>query len=506
MKIQQHLLKLTTLSVSILTLTACQAIPKQKTDPVIAHPNVPIEAPYQTFDDKTVSIKDEPSIAQLRWQDFYGDIKLKTLIETALANNKDINAQILAVQKARASYQIQDIKDIPTVAMSSSYRRSGDFNGTTANNYSVNIGLAEYEIDFWGKIANSKEAILQDYFATQSAKDNAEIALIANVAQTYVSYSYNLAQLELAKKTLATRLHSLDLNQKRFQAGLDSELSTAQAQSSVESANIAIANAETNLRKNLNALQYLLGTPVDSKLLPPPAIANISKKSIFNTGLPSDLLLYRPDIVQAEHSLKSAGAKIEVARANFYPSIKLSSNIGTASTELSSLFKSGTFSWGLSPTISLPIFDAGARRINYEVSEIEQQQALNTYEKTIQNAFKEVNDVLATRATLDKQMASYAKMLKANQTSLNIATARFKAGLDNYLGVLESERSVYNAQQSLLNVKQTELNSQIELYKVLGGGVNFTVPLDVPPSHKTLSDLLPNKTDKNMANTTTATP
>lgn len=491
-------LPLTGLAISLLALTACQAIPKKQTEPVVANPQLPIDMPYETFSNQTISTPDQPSIAQLRWQDFYTDTRLKKLIEIALENNKDINAQILAVQKARANYQIKDITDIPTLNSSGGFSRSGDFNGNTSNRYSVNVGLSAYEFDFWGKIANQKESALQSYFATQSTKDNVEIGLIASVAQSYVSYSYNLAQLELAKRTLATRKQSLDLNQKRFQAGIDSELTSVQAQASVEQANIAIATAETNLQKDINALRLLLGTNIDKSLLPPPAVASITSKTLFNTGLPSDLLLYRPDIVAVEHELKSAGANVAAARASFFPTISLSNvNIGTASGSLSNLFKSGTFNWGLSPSISLPIFDGGARRINYEVAEITQKQMLNNYEKTIQSAFKEVNDVLATRSTLNVQMSAYQKMLKANQKNLNIATARFKAGLDNYLGVLEAERGVYSSQQSILNTRQAELNSQINLYKALGGGVNFTVPLDMPPTHKTLADFLPKKSANN---------
>lgn len=491
MTLPNTLVKFSVLATTISVLTACQSIPKANTEPVVAQPNIEVTAPYATYDNNTVSNANQPSIASQRWQDFYSDPKLKQLIATGLENNKDINATILAIQKARAQYQISDIADAPKIGSSASVSRTGDFDGNVATKYNVGLALSSYEFDFWGRIANLKDAALQNFLATGAAKDAAQISLVSQIAQNYVAYSYNLAQLKLAEATLKTRQDSLRINQLRFKAGLDSELTSVQAQSSVDAAKIAIANAKTNLLKNQNALRYLTGKPVDNSLLPPPAISSITNQRIFATGLPSDLLLYRPDLRQAEYKLKAAGANINAARAAFYPSIGLSANVGTVSADLSNLFKSGSFGWGISPTISLPIFDAGTRKVNYEISEIEQQQALNSYESTIQTAFKEVNDVFATRATLDDQAAAYRSMLNASQKNYNIAEARFKAGLDNYLGVLDAQRSVYSTQQNILNTQQAELNSQIQLYQALGGGATSNVALDVPTAkYSNVSDKL----------------
>lgn len=480
--------------VAMLALSACQA-PARKTEAVVAHPQIPTTQPYEIYDSQTVSRADKPSVAAQRWQDFYSDARLRRLIELALDNNKDINAAVLAIQKSRAQYQITDINDLPIFNGSASAARTGDFNGTATTRYNVGLALASYEFDFWGRIASLKEAALQDFLATAAAKDAVQISLISNIAQSYVAYSYNLAQLELARQTLKTREDSLRINRKRYEAGLDSQLTTVQAQSLVEAARVSIANAETNLLKNRNALRYLVGTPIDSSLLPPPAINSITNNRVFNAGLPSDLLLYRPDIRQAEHTLKGAGANIKAARAAFFPSIGLSGNVGTASLELSDLFKNGSFNWGITPTVSLPIFDAGRRRINYELAEITEQQALNNYEKSIQTAFKEVNDVFATRSTLKDQLAAYDRMLTANQKNRQIADARFKAGLDNYLNVLDAQRSIYSTQQSILNTRQAQLVSQIQLYQVLGGGVNLDVPLDAPsPRYQNASTVVTNVT------------
>lgn len=480
-----RLIPLTAIVATLLSLSACQTIPKAKTEPVVAQPHIAINQPYETYDSQTVSGTNQPSIASQRWQDFYSDAKLKQLIQLGLDNNKDISATILAIQKARAQYQIQDIADVPTINSSANVNRAGDFKGNAANTYNVGLAMSSYEFDFWGRIASLKDAALQNYLATTAAKDAAQISLISNIAQSYVAYSYNLAQLQLAKQTLATRQDSLRINQLRFKAGLDSQLTSVQAQAAVEAAKVSIAQAQTNLLTNQNALRYLVGAPVDNSLLPAAGISSITNNRIFGTGLPSDLLLYRPDLRQAEYNLKAAGANINAARAAFYPTISLSGNVGAASSSLGDLFKTGAFSWGFGPSVSLPIFDAGLRKANYQVSEIEQQQALNTYEKAIQTAFKEVNDVFANRATLNQQLTAYNQSLAANQKYYQIVQARFKAGLDNYLGVLDAQRSIYSSQQSILNTKQSQLLSQIQLYQVLGGGVSRDVPLETPTEKHT---------------------
>lgn len=484
-------------------LSACQSIPEPQTKPIVANPKIPTVQPYQTLDENTISSANQPSIAGQRWQEFYHDARLKQLITLALENNKDIHATILAIQSAKAQYQISDITDVANINGNSSITRMGDFQGNANTRYSVNLASSAYELDFWGRIANLKESALQEYLATTYAKDAAQISLISNIAQNYVAYSYHLAQLKLAEQTLATRLESLKINQQRFQAGLDSELSSVQAQSAVESAKLSIAAAKTNLLKNQNALRYLVGTSIDKNLLPPAGITSVTNHKIFSTGLPSDLLRYRPDIRQAEHKLKAAGANVEVARKAFYPTISLSGNLGVASTDLAQLFKAGSFSWGFGPSINLPIFDGGSRQINYEVKQIVQQQVLNSYEKTIQTAFKEVSDVFASRATLKDQLIANQKMQIANQKNYQIASARFVAGLDNYLGVLDSQRAIFNTEQNILAIKQQQLNSQIQLYQVLGGGANFDVPLDIPkPQHENATTKLKKFKQRLMESTT----
>ncbi|STY93163.1 efflux transporter outer membrane subunit [Moraxella bovis] len=463
------------LSTLALFMTACSTIP-QKSQSVLAQPKVPVELPYKVLDvNTTISTPEAPSLAGMRWQDFYADPKLKALIEMGLTHNKDLQSAILAVQSARAQYQITNANAYPNIGVSGGAIRGADARDRNpSTNYNVGLALSSYELDLWGRVASAKEAALHDYLAQNSAKDAAQISIISAIAQGYVNLSYAMAQRQLALETLKTREHSLFINNKRFEAGIDAKSTSLQAEASLESAKLAVYQADTNILKTKNALQLLLGTPIPVELLPDLGVNNITTQSLFSAGLPSELLYYRPDIVQAEHRLKAAGANINVARAAYFPSIRLSSNIGYGSTDLGDLFKSGAFSWSVGPSISLPIFDAGYRRANYEVAQIGQKQALVNYEKTIQTAFKEVSDVLATRATMEHQLNSQYRLQKNYQETYNIAHARFRSGLDNYLNVLDAERSLFANQQSILNLELQKILSQIELYQVLGGGATLS--------------------------------
>ncbi|WP_084349609.1 efflux transporter outer membrane subunit [Moraxella oblonga] len=465
-----------TLSALVLGMVACSAIPPRADTTIVAVPNVAINENYRIMDKDTISVEEMPSLASVRWQDFYTDPKLKALIEIGLNNNKDLQKAVLAIQGAKAQYQIKDIANIPTIGSSASASRigSGGFSNSGAK-YDVGLAMSEYEFDFWGKIADQKEMALHDYLGTNSAKDTVQITLIANIAKSYVNLSYALAQRQLALETLKTREHSLAITQERFKAGIDAKTPSLQADASLESAKLAIYKADTEILKTRNALQLLLGAPIPNGLLPDMAVNDIVTAKVFSAGLPSELLYYRPDIIKAEHALRQAGANINVVRASYFPSISLSGNLGFSSSSLTDLLKSSAFGWKIVPSISLPIFDAGARRANYEVAQIAQKQALAEYEKTIQTAFKEVDDVLATRATIGQQLDSQYRLQKNYQETYEIALARFRSGLDDYLSVLDAERSLFANQQNILQLELTKVVSQIELYQVLGGGATLEV-------------------------------
>lgn len=458
--------------------TACSSIPKPSPawTPDQANANINLDQPYAVYDQYTQSSDQASSLATLRWQDFYADDKLKRLIELTLANNKDLQKAALAIANARAQYQIMDAKDVPSVGLSSSASRNvraGDANPFSA--FQVGLVMSSYEIDFWGKVANQKQAALNQFLATAAAKDTVQISLISGVAQAYVNLSYALAQKQLAIETLKTREHSLVITQKRFEAGLDSRSASLQAESSLEMAKLAVYAADEQILKAKNALQFLVAAPISQELLPDMAVDKLVNPSLFQTGLPSELLMYRPDIIQAEYSLRAAGANINVARAAYFPSISLATNIGFSSNALGDLLGSSRLGWSFGPNLNLPIFDAGIRKANHQMAVIAQESARASYEKAIQVAFREVADVLAVRATLDRQLASEYKLQDNYQKTYQIAHARFRAGLDSYLGVLDAERALFANQQSILQMEQKQILSQIQLYQALGGGASLPV-------------------------------
>lgn len=285
------------LSVLAMSLTACTTIPTAPKT-VLAEPNLPLADTYKLdgSDTTTISTNATPSLAATRWQEFYSDDKLKALIELGLANNKNLEQAVLAVQKAAANYQITRVSNVPNLNGSFGYNY-GAANARDKNpsdSFSVGLGLASYELDLWGKVSNQKEAALQSYLATSAGKDSVQISLVSGIAQAYLTISYAKAQLMLAESTVKSRERSLFITQKRFEAGIDSKSPSLQAESSLETAKIAVLNAKTSLAKAENALQLLIGSPVPNELMPDAALTNIVSPTVFNAGLPSELLFYRP--------------------------------------------------------------------------------------------------------------------------------------------------------------------------------------------------------------------
>lgn len=486
-----RLIGLTALAMS---MAACNTIPKADMRPVLAEPNIPIGQTYGAFDKETVSTAEQPSVASQRWQSFYSDDRLKGLIALGLENNKDFESARLAIEKARAQYQITDINDLPSIDGTAGYsrrRQQSQIGSNISDSYNVQLGLANYELDFWGRIASLKDQALQNFLATTAAKDATQISLISNIAQSYANLSYSLAQLKLAEATVESREQSLFIAGKRFEAGIDPKLPSLQASASLETAKLAVLRAQSSILTSRNALQFLVGGPIPTNLIPTPAVSNITNQKIFSAGLPSELLRYRPDVLQAEYNLKAAGANIAVARASYFPSISLASSVGVSSGSLDDLFKNSAFGWSFGPTVSVPIFDAGRLDANYDVAKIEREQTLAGYEGSIQTAFREVSDVLATRATLGEQLESQYRLQDNFEQTYQISDARFKAGIDNYLDVLDAQRSLFSTQQGILDLELQKLVSQIQLYQVLGGGANLDTPTVIPvPQHTNLAQIL----------------
>ena len=462
------------ISVLALSLAACQSM---RGDKLIV--NTDISSSYGSYA-KTAG----QSIAEQGYKDFFADQRLLQVIDLALANNRDLRTAALNIQKAQQQYQISENNQLPTIGASGSAVRQVSPSRDPNNPYStyqVGLGLTAYELDFWGRVRSLKDAALDSYLATQSSRDATQISLIGQVTQAWLNYSYASAQLKLANQTLKTQQDAFSLNKKRFDVGIDSEIPVRQAQITVETARNDVANYKTQLAQAQNLLNLLVGQPVPQNLLPQQQISRITQQNVLSAGLPSDLLNNRPDVKAAEYQLSAAGANIGAAKAQLFPTISLTGTAGYASTDLSDLFKSGNALWSIGPSLNVPIFDWGTRKANVKISETDQNIALANYEKSVQSAFREVNDALDTRANIGDRLTAQRRLVDATNTTYKLSNARFRAGIDSYLTVLDAQRSAYSSEQGLLLLQQADLNNQVELYKTLGGGLKASSSETVTP-------------------------
>ena len=444
-----------------LALTACQSM--RGPEPV-AQANIP--GAYLGNASGT-------SIAEQGYKNFFADQRLVQVLDLALANNRDLRTAALNIQRAQQQYQITSNNQLPTIGASGDVLRQDQGAGAQTR-YNVGLGVTAYELDFWGRVRSLKDNALDNYLATASARDATQIALVGQVAQAWLSYSFANANLKLADQTLKAQLDSYNLNKKRFDVGIDSEVPVRQAQISVETARNDVANYKTQIAQAQNLLNLLVGQTVPNELLPKQRLTRVTNASALTSGLPSDLLNNRPDVKSAEYQLSAAGANIGAAKARLFPTISLTGSAGYASTDLSDLFKSGAFVWAVGPSLDIPIFDWGTRRTNVKISETDQQIALSDYEKSIQSAFREVNDALAVRQNIGDRLTAQRRLVDATNTTYKLSNARFRAGIDSFLTVLDAQRGSYAAEQGLLLLEQANLNNQVELYKTLGGGVKAT--------------------------------
>jgi multidrug efflux system outer membrane protein len=334
--------------------------------------------------------------------------------------------------------------------------------------YTVNLGISAYELDLFGRVRSLSEQALQSWLATEQARRSAELSLVANVANAYLTWRADQQLLELSRDTLTADEQSLHLTTRNREAGKSSALEQAQARTSVDSSRVNLARYQRLVAQDLNSLTLLVGAPVSEQL---PALPLASELvSPLPAGLPSDLLQRRPDILQAEYRLKAANANIGAARAAFYPSVSLTANAGTASRDLSGLFSAGSGAWTFQPQISLPIFNAGSLRASLDYSKLQKDVAVAEYEKSIQTAFQEVADGLAARSTYQQQLQAQRDLVAATQTYYNLAQNRYRNGVDSSLTFLDAQRSLFTAQQALISDRLAQLVAEVNLYTALGGG------------------------------------
>ncbi|MBS3912555.1 MAG: efflux transporter outer membrane subunit [Hydrogenophaga sp.] len=412
------------------------------------------------------------SATPLAWTDFVGDPRLRELIALALQNNRDLRVATLNIEQVRAQYQIRQADQFPALNLAASGNRQPASGGGINSSYSVGLAMSSWEIDFFGRIASLKEAALAQYLASEAARDAAQTSLVAAVASTWLSLQANDELLGLTQRTLATRRDSLRLTRLRFDNGATSALDLRQAESLTAAAEATLAQQMRQRVLDLNALTLLVGQPVPSALIASPA-TDVIDQPLFRdvpAGLPSDLLTRRADIRQAEQQLIAANANIGAARAAFFPRIALTAGVGTASGDLSGLFKDGSWGFTLAPQALLPIFDAGRNQAGLDSAQVTRAVAVAQYEKAIQSAFREVADALAGRATLGEQLRAQQAQASAEAERFRLAELRYRNGVASFLDVLDAQRSLFATQQGLTQTRLAQQQNQVALYKALGGG------------------------------------
>ncbi|GAM09013.1 outer membrane protein OprM [Geobacter sp. OR-1] len=416
-------------------------------------------------------------LAEIPWKEFYSDAKLNKVIALALDNNRDLKVATLNIERFRALYQIRRADLLPQVDANAgvSVQRvpadlSSNGNAKTSEQYSVGLGVASYELDLFGRVRSLKDQALEQFLATEQAQRSVQISLVSQVATGWLALAADRERLQLAKETLTNQQESFKLTKNRFDVGVASALDLNQAQTSVDTARVDIFRFTALVAQDENALNLVVGSRVPADLLPQALSESLTSLRDVAPGLASDVLLKRPDILQAEGELKGANANIGAARAAFFPRITLVSSIGFGSDELAGLFKGDSFTWSFAPRLSVPIFDAGANKANLTVAEVDRDIAVARYEKAIQTAFSEVADALAQRGTIDEQLAAQQSLTDATAESHKLSLARYEKGVDSYLQVLDAQRTLYAAQQNLIGVRLTRLANLVTLYRVLGGG------------------------------------
>ncbi len=491
-----------------LTLAGCNLAPKY----VRPESSVPVSTPsgpaYAATDAAGAIMP-----ADTAWETFFTDDRLRTVIRTALANNRDLRVSVANVAQARAQYRVQRADLFPTLAAngSATYQKSpfgavgGGATGGTgtgtgtgtggtgagtvttssgrADIYSAGLGISAWEIDLFGRIRNLTQAQQEAYFAAEENRNAAQVSLVAEIATAWLTMAADQDRLKIARDTEKAFGQTVKLTQDRFRVGIASELEVRQASTSYDQARSDIADATTLIAQDQNALNLLAGTTLTADMLPSQLDTTSPTLQNLPANLPSEVLLRRPDIASAEHQLIAANANIGAARAAFFPNISLTAAFGTISLGLSNLFGNGSQNWSVAPSISQPLFDFGRNKGNLRYAQATRDAAVATYEKSVQTGFREVADALARRGTVSAQLQAQTSLRDNAAGAYKLSELRFRAGIDTFLNTLDSQRSLYTAQQSLLATRLTRDTNSVELYRALGGGVTTAAPSDPRPQN-----------------------
>jgi multidrug efflux system outer membrane protein len=464
-------------------LAGCQLAPEH------VRPGLPTAPAFPVYGDTTVIGQ---RATEIGWRDFFADAQLEALVAAALTRNRDLAVAVAQIEEARGLYRIQDAERLPTLGANASATRSrsGGFGGvqgqpgtgggtgggvaaggsSTFNIYSVGVAVSSFELDFWGRVRNLSNAARSQYFATIAAERAFRLSLIRDVAAAYFASREASERIALAEATVRSRQEGLRIARRRLDAGVTSALDFRQAESLLTQAETDLAAVRLARAQANNLLAVLVGGPIPTPLPTPLTLAAQKSSVTLAEGLPSDLLVARPDVIAAEERLRAARANIGAARAAFYPSISLTGSLGFASTSLGNLVGSDGFNWSFGPSIDLPIFDWGRRKGNLSAAEARESITVAEYERTVQGAFREVADALAGRRWLAEQVAAQTRATEAQRQIARLARIRYREGVANFLEVLDAERNLFAAEQALIQVRRAELDNLVSLYVALGGG------------------------------------
>lgn len=458
---------LTTVSLSAL-LSACSMMPEY-------------EQPANPVASKVAETEQQQTLAanNIGWRDFYQDPQLQELIASALLHNRDLQATALRVEQLRAQYQIQRAEQYPALDGNAGYNRQrsqssqvqggGNVSGIYEQ-YSVGVGIPSWEIDLFGRLASMEEAALQAFFASDAGRKSTRLTLVSEVADAYFSWQASEAQYDYAGDTLETLQANMSLVEKRFDAGLASELDLRQAERLVHEARIQQTRFRQQANQNFTLLELLVGQPLDRDAISTQWHADTTLHALPDE-LTSEALLQRPDVMQAEYEIKAANADIGAARAAFYPRLSLTTSLGLSGSAPADLTDTSNRSWQIAPQFTLPLIDWGVNEANLDVAELEKEITIQRYQEVIQTAFKEVYDELQARQTLDDELAAQQDLTESSERSVTLAEKRFDAGVDSFLDVLDARRSLLEVELAQIDTRLAQLRNQITLYKALGGGL-----------------------------------
>jgi multidrug efflux system outer membrane protein len=460
------------------TLTACSLAPSyvRPTAPVTAE--WPVASGFGTMPFPAQQSGEQPRTTDIGWRSMFRSPKLQRIIEESLANNRDLRIATLNIEAARHTFRIQRSDLLPSINASGSFTReelskniSGTGKAEITSTYTAGIGTTAYELDLFGRVRSLSNRAINQYLATEEGRKAARTSLVAEVANAYLTYLADVELQRLIESTLKTRQDAFDLIKRSFDLGAKSRLDVAQSATLVESARANRAQYQRQVEQDKNALTLLVGKEIDPKLLEPQPLADVEVLETLPVGIPSVVLLHRPDIRQAEYALKAENANIGAARALFFPGISLTGSAGFVSTSLSDLFVTGSSAvWSFAPQVTLPIFQGGRLRSNLKLAETNRDIAVTRYEKAIQSAFREVADALVARATYTEQLHAQRALVKESEQAWTITKARYDHGVDSHFALLDAQRSLFDAQQNAILIHQQTLANMIELYKALGGG------------------------------------